>query len=219
MVIAVAGAEPQANAATAAISGSFVNPSPAKDPDQLPYIYTGSQYSGVGTGSFTYGVPIDDQRNALVDPQFRFYADSDGHLLQDLDGSIIQWTQDDVDGGGIKVVRPDQIGQYGSRLTFSGNPSVNGVLGRPFTLGYLTFQNGTTSLGNVDSIDLSLASSSLDGQFNHHLNLRIGIITTPNQGVDRYADADFIYFPDYPQAGSFRVFEDELTQIKRHPGR
>jgi hypothetical protein len=45
----------------------------------------------------------------------------------------------------------------------------------------------------------------------HLLDIRIR--QTPNFGVDPVADADYIYFPAFPLAGSFRVFEGKRTSV------
>ena len=201
-------------ASAAVVNGVFVNPSPAKDPTLQPYdMNQPAQYSGEGTASFTYGMPFGNGAwgGELGDSQGRVYADSDGHLLQNSDGTAYLAGPGEIS----QVVPPDQIGQYGSRLGFSGNSSVSEVKGQPFTLGYLTFQNGTTGGGTeINTVDLSLSTSSTDPDFVKQLSLTVGVISTLNGYVDPFADADILYFPDYPQYGSFRVFEGTTSTVE-----
>lgn len=40
------------------------------------------------------------------------------------------------------------------------------------------------------------------------------IVSTSNLGVDPRADADYVYFTQFPQFGSFRVFEGATTSVE-----
>jgi hypothetical protein len=97
------------------------------------------------------------------------------------------------------------------------------AVGDRFVIGRLFYHNGTIAGGTqVDSVKLILraAEDVFDLDFNYLGNNEIGefevliqIVNTPNYGIDPDADADFIYFPDYPEFGSFRVYEENETSV------
>jgi hypothetical protein len=83
-----------------------------------------------------------------------------------------------------------------------------------FTVGRLTYRNGVTGTGsNIDRVDLNV--SVWDGliEFTHG-SWQIGIVSTTNLGVSPEQDADYIYFPDYPEFGSFRGWRAARRRLK-----
>ena len=84
-------------------------------------------------------------------------------------------------------------------------------LGQSFDLGSITLNNGETVLdSSPTTFDLHLVSVSTDPAFNQVLDLIINYVITPNVNGNDAADADYFYFPDYPQFGSFRVLEHQV---------
>jgi len=60
-----------------------------------------------------------------------------------------------------------------------------------------------------------MTSSSGTAIFNNQLLTEpIRIMTTTNFGVSQEADADYIYFPNHPSLGSFRVFEGASATVE-----
>jgi hypothetical protein len=98
------------------------------------------------------------------------------------------------------------------------------AVGDLFTIGYLFYRNGTILGGTeVSSINLRLDAYQLDFDNDDtflgssgfgSIDLVIRIINTPNTGATPEGAADFIYFPDYPQYGSFRVYEENETLVE-----
>src|SRR5262249_50663397 len=77
------------------------------------------------------------------------------------------------------------------------------------------FTNGTIFRGTgIDGITLEVRSTSDDAAFTQMLSEPITIVNTPNQGISQFADADFIYFTNHPDFGSFRVFEGDSTTVQ-----
>ncbi len=102
-----------------------------------------------------------------------------------------------------------------SSLTFTPAPFLNVAVGQVFTLGTLRYFNGTTFSGtSIGAITLSIATTSatpaLNGQV---LLLPFSIFPTPN-GVSPDADADFVYFSNATNFGSFRVREAEFATVQ-----
>ncbi|MEJ5349939.1 MAG: choice-of-anchor K domain-containing protein [Desulfosoma sp.] len=100
-------------------------------------------------------------------------------------------------------------------LTFFGADFDTSV-GESFVMGYLWFRNASTAWGEIDQITLTLDTGTVDPNDYSNLQfpLRIGLGHTPNGGINPYIDADYIYFPDYPEFGSFRVFEGNSTSVE-----
>jgi hypothetical protein len=102
---------------------------------------------------------------------------------------------------------------------FSGGQTV--MPGQEFLLGTLAFRNGSVTASSSSpnlSVDLNLSVFGSEFYIDNHPlliqdRLRISIVQTPNQGIDPVADADYIYFTDFPSLGSFRVFEGQSTSI------
>ncbi len=83
--------------------------------------------------------------------------------------------------------------------------------GVPFDMGSITLFNGETVLDTAPTtFVLHLQSVSGNPAFNVSLDLRINYVITPNVTGNDAGDADFFYFPDYPQYGSFRVLEHQV---------
>ena len=66
---------------------------------------------------------------------------------------------------------------------------------------------------SVPSVSLTLSSLSENPEFNQSLEIPISIVTVPNDG-DIEANADFIFFTNRPELGSFRVLEGETTSVE-----
>ena len=99
-------------------------------------------------------------------------------------------------------------------------PVGNGIfedipLGRTFVLGTLTFYNGTIFIGSeISEVVLEITSVSSTSAFNQILGLPLRIVQTPNQNIDPLADADFLFFADATQFGSFRVLEGQSAAVE-----
>lgn len=117
-------------------------------------------------------------------------------------------------------------------LHFTGSAFAT-LQGQPFVAGHLSYTNGnasyTSNFGSYDvihttavpSVTLEMTSAVLTGgpAFNQTSSLEIIIVTTPNEDLtgnplDPHLAADFIYFKDRPDLGSFRVFEGESTDVE-----
>jgi hypothetical protein len=100
-------------------------------------------------------------------------------------------------------------------LTFTGADFDTSV-GESFVMGNLWFRNAFTYWGEIDQVTLALNTGTVDpnNYSNLQLPLTIAFGSTVNQYIDPYADADYIYFPDYPEFGSFRVFEGNSTSVE-----
>jgi PEP-CTERM motif len=97
---------------------------------------------------------------------------------------------------------PDGFGTGANSLTFAGK-SINTTTETPFTVGTLTYFNGTTAVGSTPtSIDLqvtlNLTTPLATGAFTFTLNL----VSTPNTGTDK-DNADYVYFPSSIPAETF----------------
>lgn len=87
--------------------------------------------------------------------------------------------------------------------------------GQDFVAGFLYYRNGSVFLNTqINGVDLVINTSSTDPDFNQTLTLKIAIVGTPNVNADPLLNADFIYFPDFPNRGSFRVLEGEETYVE-----
>ena len=100
-----------------------------------------------------------------------------------------------------------------NNLSFTGR-GFSAALGQPFVLGLLQFQNSSTT-NNIDRVDLRLQSTALNGDptFTQTAQLNLTIVQTINVG-DPVADADYVYFTNFPQFGSFRVFEGQTSTVE-----
>jgi hypothetical protein len=93
--------------------------------------------------------------------------------------------------------------------------------GQSFRAGEIIFRNGmlTSNTSPLDrDVNLDVSAFGAEFQIDNHPfrendTLRIHIRTTPNIGSTREANADYIFFPDFPSVGSFRVFESNTGRV------
>lgn len=93
--------------------------------------------------------------------------------------------------------------------------------GWTFLAGYLTIGNGElNSNSSTYNLETTLNVRVFGSEFyidNHPLlaydTWKVSIRQTDNKGVDQVADADYVFFPDFPHLGSFRVFEDKVAKF------
>lgn len=110
---------------------------------------------------------------------------------------------------------PSTFGIGQSSFTFLPNVFTNVALGQTFVMGTLTFFNGTVGTGTeITDIMLRIVSTSATSAFNQILGLPLHITQTPNANADPIADADFFYFSDALQFGSFRVLEGQTATVQ-----
>jgi hypothetical protein len=105
-------------------------------------------------------------------------------------------------------------GSFTNQLSFIPSDFTDQPKGQDFVAGRLYYLNGTIFLGTqIDGVDLIVNTTSSDLDFTQTLPLKITIVNTPNV-ADPIASADFIYFTDFPDRGSFRVLEGEETYVE-----
>lgn len=157
-----------------------------------------------GAGSSSYGWGIDVIPNRYI-----------------LDGTVI--SLDEIFDIGLENLSGVLTREYElstNRLAFSSNGFADQGRGETFVAGLLEYSNGITTLGSeVPSVTLTLNSTSSNPDFIQELELEISLVTVPNSGDEfgnlfQVASADFIFFTDYPEFGSFRVFENESTSVQ-----
>lgn len=189
--------------------------------------------SGDVLGTFMDTQSVIDSRNYVltyeewvVDPlrPASFGHGSDEYSWGMHSPSIIQYLIDDVEvpfeewiehplvetNGTVRRSPPSE-----NLFRFVPQPFVNQSQGEEFVLGNLYYFNGRSVTGTqVESIELVIETESDDIVFQQNLNLEIVVITVANIEGDPEASADSIYFRDFPQYGSFRVFEDEGTSVE-----
>jgi hypothetical protein len=103
---------------------------------------------------------------------------------------------------------------FTNQLSFTPSDFTNQPKGQDFVAGRLYYRNGTIFLcTQIDGVDLIINTTSSDPDFTQTLPLKITFVTTPNV-ADPIASADFIYFTDFPDRGSFRVLEGEDTDVE-----
>ncbi|NCR19428.1 MAG: PEP-CTERM sorting domain-containing protein, partial [Microcystis aeruginosa LL13-03] len=104
---------------------------------------------------------------------------------------------------------------FTNQLSFTPSDFVFQPKGQDFVAGRLYYRNGTIFGGTgIDGVDLIIDTNSSDPDFTQTLPLKITIVNTPNVADDPIASADFIYFTDFPDRGSFRVLEGEDTDVE-----
>jgi hypothetical protein len=104
---------------------------------------------------------------------------------------------------------------FTNQLSFIPSDFTDQPKGQDFVAGRLYYRNGTIFLGTqIDGVDLIINTTSSDPDFTQTLPLKITIVNTPNVADDPIASADFIYFTDFPDRGSFRVLEGEETYVE-----
>ena len=122
-----------------------------------------------------------------------FYDNSSSVVVTGLGSNTLAW--------GSNTVTPPPPTQ--STLTFTGATITTPIFNTPFTLGTITFTNGTSALNSlIFGIDLTLGTA--DGSITP-LTTRVGIVTTANTSTDPAPNADFIGFDKF--AATFNVFE------------
>jgi hypothetical protein len=89
--------------------------------------------------------------------------------------------------------------------------------GETFVLGYFSYFNGDWwAMGNIVSATatLQMVSNSADTDFdNQTLTEHFSMLVTPDD-PDPVLNADFFYFTNHPEYGSFRVFEDQVGIVQ-----
>ena len=109
----------------------------------------------------------------------------------------------------------DAVGAGPTALQFSGSTFTNITKGDTFVIGILDYFNGSTFGGSsITNIDLQINTLSSDSDFVQQITILTELFLTPNSGESEVADADFIFFPDNPEFGSFRVFEGQSAQVE-----
>ncbi len=107
------------------------------------------------------------------------------------------------------------LGTLPGQLSFTGGTFAGVAKGQEFVAGLLYYFNGSTASGtSINSATLQLISTSPEAQFNQTLVEPIRIHGTINYGVSPEQDADYIYFPNHPEMGSFRVFENASATVE-----
>jgi len=100
-------------------------------------------------------------------------------------------------------------------LTFTARDFSSQPKGKTFVAGVVEYTNGSSHNGtDVPSVTLKLNTTATDPDFTQTLDVPINIFTTANVDGSPAASADFIYFADRPELGSFRVFEGESTSVE-----
>ena len=113
-----------------------------------------------------------------------------------------------------------EVGASANALGFTGLNFVDQPRGETFVAGRLFYHNGVNALGtSVSSVNFDVQSSSVSPDFSHLLPLKIAIRTSPNVlnpdgTLNNEASADFIFFVDRPDLGSFRVYEQQGTDVE-----
>ncbi|WP_157867325.1 PEP-CTERM sorting domain-containing protein [Gloeothece citriformis] len=110
--------------------------------------------------------------------------------------------------------------EFDNFFEFSSTSLTNVEMGQPFVLGYFTYKNGRFFL-NSDSdqirtlflADLTGKINSPQPQYSQSFTTKIGLDITPNIG-NSLQNADIIYFLDYPEYGSFRIYEDQEATVE-----
>jgi len=106
------------------------------------------------------------------------------------------------------------FGTGANKFAFTGGSFNNVVKGQTFVAGLLYYFNGTTVIGtSISSVNIQMVSHSSTAAFDQQqLNEPIAIVTTPNNS-DVVSSADYIYFPNHPELGSFRVIEGASATV------
>ena len=113
-----------------------------------------------------------------------------------------------------------EVGPSDNSLGFTGLNFVDQPRGETFVAGRLFYHNGVNALGtSVSSVNFDVQSSSVSPDFSQLLSLEIAIRTSPNVlnpdgTLNNEASADFIFFVDRPDLGSFRVYEQQGTDVE-----
>jgi len=122
------------------------------------------------------------------------------------------------DGMGTDAISwgdPGTIGIGQSAFSFARREFIDVPLGQKFVLGTLTYFNGTIFVGTeISEVFLNIQTFSSQSAFNQMLSLPLSIVQTVNQGISPLADADFLFFSNALQFGSFRVLEGNFATVE-----
>lgn len=156
-------------------------------------------------------------------------VDASGALEHDENGNVVlrgPVTPETISALGERFIAPADDGNGGfaiptQKLEENSNSMrfesalVEYEYGVPLELGKLTYHNHTSPLGTeITEIKFRLGFASLtESQDQYATDLSIKIVTTPNVADDPEASADYIYFANYPEYGSFRVYEGESATV------
>jgi hypothetical protein len=125
-------------------------------------------------------------------------------------------------------------GSFTSYLSFQGYDALPGfsqdwfyggqtvMPGQRFLAGKITFRNGSvTTNSSAENLTVTMAVSVFGAELdidNHPLLVNdtwtISVVQTPNLGVDRVADADYIYFPNFPSLGRLLAYEGQTATVE-----
>jgi len=156
----------------------------------LPFIAHSPAFAGVVSGTGTVTGYFD---NPITIP---------GSVYTGIGTNTIEWGT------------PFNDSSFTNQLSFTPFNFTDQPKGQDFVAGLLYYRNGTIFLGTqIDGVDLIINTTSSDLDFTQTLPLKITIVNTPNV-ADPIASADFIYFTDFPDLGSFRVLEGEETYVE-----
>ena len=159
-------------------------------------------YSGSVTASFSnpvlsgYGIDYGPTQTQFI----LIYRDNTGTAVYAINNNInqafIKWGS-----------HPTSIPGYSS-LLFQPNTSFSVAPGDQFSLGTLTYFNGTSGTStNIFGVSLNLGLSLNVGGPVDPLTEQITFLPTLNYDVDPYYDADFVNFTSIPL--TFHVFEND----------
>jgi hypothetical protein len=202
---------------TGSISGIFLDTLPTGAQPAVPTIFAwgdipvGPHSRGAGTNDYHWGLATGG----------RTFLDGVEMPLND----ILAVLPSDDPAFNTRVSQ--EISPSTNQLVFNGFDFTNQPKGETFVAGTIEYFNGVArgtsdnpaTNTSVPSVDLRLTSASLDPDFVQELNERIVIVSTPNMSdengvlIDEIS-ADYIYFRDRPELGSFRVFEEHGTNVE-----
>jgi hypothetical protein len=94
--------------------------------------------------------------------------------------------------------------------------------GQRFEAGRIRFRNGSVATASsTENLTVTLDANVFGSEFlidTHSLSVddtwRFAVKQTPNQGTDAARNADYIWFPDFPYLGSFRVNEGRTNSMR-----
>ena len=163
--------------------------------------FNGSFANGDGTSSYSWGL------NTFFAAQY--FVDGVEFTLEEF-GAI------GVPGPEFQDSVVERVfGISDNSLSFESEGFENQLMGETFVAGHLEYSNGESHPSSgVSSAILTLDSLSDDAGFTQTLELGISILSTENVIGEEVASADFIFFTDRPDLGSFRVFEGAATSVE-----
>ena len=100
-------------------------------------------------------------------------------------------------------------------FSFNGGSFTNVARGQTFVAGLLCYHNGVSyDASEITSIVIRMVSASSTEQFNNQILTEPVLIVTTENGPDAEASADYIYFPNHPELGSFRIYEEQSATVQ-----